>query len=132
MVSRLAHYPNIVVRWNTVVAGFLANDDGRLSSVQLQRADADGKGQGATWDLDVDGAFVAIGHIPNTQLFDGLQQDAGGYVHTTPGGTTTSVPGVYAAGDVQDSIYRQAITAAGSGAMAAVDVGRWLCEKGGC
>ena len=80
--------------------------------------------------LAVDGAFVAIGHVPNTQLFESVRKSDEGYIYTLPGTTITSVTGVYAAGDVQDSVYRQAITSAGTGAMAAIDAERWLCEHG--
>ena len=80
----------------------------------------------------VDGVFVAIGHVPNTRLFQGsgLRRDDEGYVYTVPGTTQTSITGVYAAGDVADPVYRQAITSAGTGAMAAMDAERWLCENG--
>jgi thioredoxin reductase (NADPH) len=85
---------------------------------------------GATTLLEVQGAFEAIGHLPNTQFLEGqLTVDSSGNISTTPGGTLTSVEGVFAAGDVADRKYRQAITAAASGCMAAIDAEHWLGEK---
>jgi thioredoxin reductase (NADPH) len=105
--------------WNTIVEDILGEDT--VSGVRLNNLV-----MGTTTTLPASGVFVAIGHRPNTALFAGqLDMDAKGYI-VTKHGTTTSVPGVFAAGDVQDSIYRQAITAAGTGCMAAIDAEKFL------
>jgi thioredoxin reductase (NADPH) len=100
--------------------------DGKVEGLRLRSTET-----GETWDVEADGLFVAIGHDPNTALFvDQLDHDSGGYLVTKPGTTATNVPGVFAAGDVQDHIYRQAVTAAGSGCMAALDAERFLSSLG--
>jgi thioredoxin reductase (NADPH) len=105
-----------------VVEEILDDDDGRVSGALLRNLDTD-----ETKTVSAQGVFVAIGHDPNTELFlDQLDHDEEGYLVTQPGSTATNVPGVFAAGDVVDHIYRQAITAAGMGTMAALDAERWL------
>jgi thioredoxin reductase (NADPH) len=119
MQDRAMANPKISFRWNTVVEEVL----GESTLVGLAVRDTV---TGETSVLDVQGCFVAIGHAPNTSLFAGqLSMDEAGYLVTGPG-TATDVPGVFACGDVQDHVYRQAITAAGSGCMAAIDVERYL------
>jgi thioredoxin reductase (NADPH) len=101
--------------------------DGKVEAARLRSTL-----NGETWELPVDGVFVAIGHDPNTKLFvDQLEHDAAGYLITKPGTTETNVFGVFAAGDVQDHTYRQAVTAAGSGCMAALDAERLLADEEG-
>ena len=113
--------PKIEFRWNSVVEDFEGAERGVLTHLVLRDTVT-----GERSELRVDGAFVAIGHTPNTSLFAGqLDMDANGYL-LTHDGTRTNVPGVFACGDVQDHIYRQAITAAGSGCMAALDAEHYL------
>jgi len=109
--------------WNTVITD--VNGDHQVESLDVRNVVS-----GETSKLDVDGLFVAIGHDPNTALFtDQLELDENGYIVTGADSTRTSINGVFAAGDVQDHIYRQAITAAGSGCMAAIEAERWLEEQ---
>ena len=101
--------------------------DAKVEGLRLRNT-----GSGETWEVEADGLFVAIGHDPNTELFrDQLNHDDGGYLVTNPGTTETNIPGVFAAGDVQDHTYRQAVTAAGSGCMAALDAERFLAALEG-
>eukprot|EP00658_Telonema_sp_P-2_P008523 TRINITY_DN13216_c0_g1_i4.p1 TRINITY_DN13216_c0_g1~~TRINITY_DN13216_c0_g1_i4.p1 ORF type:complete len:652 (-),score=166.73 TRINITY_DN13216_c0_g1_i4:204-2159(-) len=124
LASRVLSHPRITVRWETVVKEFVGNGS-HLTGVVLAGA------HGATEQLEVRAAFVAIGHNPNTGIFSGkLEMDGQGYLQLQPKSTKTSVDGVFAAGDVADKVYRQAVTSAGTGAMAALDAERWLSEHG--
>jgi thioredoxin reductase (NADPH) len=124
MQDRAFANDKIDFRWDTVVTEILG--DGKVHGVALTNVVT-----GEESVLDADGVFVAIGHVPNTAVFAGsLDMDENGYIRTTDG-TRTSVDGVFACGDVQDHVYRQAVTAAGSGCMAALDAERWLESRGG-
>ena len=113
--------PKIEFIWDSEVIDVADLDKGEVTSIRLRNLNT-----GETSTLPVDGVFIAIGHTPNTSLFKGqIELDQTGYI-VTNGGTRTNVPGVFAAGDVQDHIYRQAVTAAGSGCMAAIDAERYL------
>ncbi len=126
MQERLFKHPKISILWNTVVEEALATEDKFPALRALKLRDTLGGGH---YELPVHGMFVAIGHDPATALFRGqLQTDEDGYIVTHPGSARTSLPGVFAAGDVQDRIYRQAVTAAGSGCMAALDAEKWLAH----
>jgi len=123
MQDRAFANERITYRWNTVVDDVLG--DHKLTGLRLRDVVT-----GETSELPVTGAFVAIGHSPNTGLFHGqLDLDPNGYIRTATDSTMTSVPGVFAAGDVQDHVFRQAITAAGSGCMAAIEAERWLAAE---
>ncbi|HZP29136.1 MAG TPA: thioredoxin-disulfide reductase [Acidimicrobiia bacterium] len=120
MQERAFANPKIAFRWNAVVEEVVGN--GAVEGVVLRDTVT-----GETSTLPVQGLFVAIGHDPTTGLFEGqLDLDENGYILTAPDSTRTSVDGVFAAGDVQDHVFRQAITAAGSGCMAAIEAERWL------
>ncbi len=123
--QRLFAHPNINVRWNSEVAEFVAGGTPEtLVAVDLRDTQT-----GEIERLDTEGAFVAIGHSPATELFRGhLDLDGDGYIRVETGTTKTSVPGVFACGDVMDKIYRQAVTAAGTGCMAALDAEKFLAE----
>ena len=125
--DRLFANPKVEVIWDSAVDEVLgqSNPPG-VTALRLKNVKT-----GATSQLPVDGLFVAIGHNPNTELFKGqLAMDEEGYLITAPGSTATSVPGVFAAGDVQDKIFRQAVTAAGTGCMAALEADRFLAHHG--
>jgi thioredoxin reductase (NADPH) len=120
MQERAFANPKIEFIWDSVVVDLLGTD--RLEGAVIENVKL-----GETTTLPVTGLFVAIGHRPNTDLFAGvLDMEENGYLITAPGSTATNVEGVFAAGDVQDHTYRQAVTAAGSGCMAAIDAERWL------
>ena len=120
MQDRAFANPKIEFLWNSVVEDVLGN--GRVEAIRVRDVET-----GALTDLPVTGVFVAIGHVPNTKLFEGqLELDENGYIITRDGTTQTSVPGVFAGGDVQDHVYRQAVTAAGTGCMAALEAERYL------
>ncbi len=125
MVDRARANEKIEFALNAVVEEVLGEDDGHVTGVRLRDTVT-----GETSDLPADGLFVAIGHDPNTALFlDWLDHDEQGYLVPEPGSTRTNIAGVFAAGDVQDHVYRQAVTAAGSGTMAALDAQRFLEEQ---
>lgn len=121
--ERLFATPNVKVIWDSVVEEFIGDDNPpSLTGVKIKNVKT-----GEVSVVPAHGAFVAIGHNPNTALFEGqLKMDSDRYLLTTPGSTKTSVDGVFAAGDVQDKIYRQAITAAGTGCMAALEAQKFL------
>jgi thioredoxin reductase (NADPH) len=124
--ARLLVNPKISVVWNCVVEEILGGGTPEtVAGVRLLDVKS-----GASPVLPVDGVFVAIGHTPNTAIFAGqVTMDADGYIVTTPGSTRTSRPGVFAAGDVQDKVFRQAVTAAGTGCMAALEAEKFLAEE---
>ena len=121
--ERLFHRANVSVIWDHAVEEVMGGGDPRaVTGARLRNVKS-----GAMIDIEADGLFVAIGHAPASQLVRGqLTLKPNGYVQTTPGSTTTSVEGVFAAGDVADDIFRQAVTAAGLGCMAALEAERWL------
>ena len=124
MQDRVLNTPNIKVYWNT-------DTDEILGAQKVEAVRIKNNKTGDTQEIPISGFFVAIGHEPNSKIFkDFIDMDETGYILTTPGTTKTNVPGVFAAGDVQDKNYRQAVTAAGSGCMAALDAERYLTSEG--
>ena len=124
--NRLFAHPKIRVLWDTVLDDVVGTDNPRgVTGARLKNV-----GTGALTDLAVDGIFIAIGHKPSTELFEGqLPFKQGGYLITEPRSTATAIEGVFAAGDVTDDVYRQAVTAAGLGCMAALEAERWIQSR---
>ena len=124
MQERALKNPKIAFLWNSAVEDVLG-DEQSMNGLSIKNLK-----NGELTEYPFDGMFVAIGHTPNTQLFEGqLDMDENGYLKVRSGSTFTSNEGVFACGDVQDHIYRQAVTAAGTGCMAAIDAERWLAEQ---
>jgi thioredoxin reductase (NADPH) len=124
MQDRVAKAPNITVHWNTETDEVLG--DKVVEGVRIKNV-----ATGETKEIPIQGFFVAIGHKPNSEIFQGwLDLDEQGYVITKPNSTKTNIAGVFASGDLQDKVYRQAVTAAGTGCMAALDAERYLAEIG--
>ena len=124
MQDRVKNTPNIKIYWNTDTDEILGKD--RVEAVRIKNNQT-----GVSSEIPISGFFVAIGHQPNSDIFKGfIDMDDAGYIKTTPGTSKTNIAGVFACGDVQDKNYRQAITAAGSGCMAAIDAERYLAAKG--
>lgn len=122
MQERAQANPKIRFIWNSEIAEVLGEKNKKVTGVKLRDTRT-----GAITDMTIDGVFMAIGHKPNTEFLGGqLPTDAKGYLVVKPGSSYTSIAGVFAAGDVHDQVYRQAVTAAGSGCMAAIDCERWL------
>jgi len=127
MQERVLKHPKIKVEWNSEIDEILGGS-GPMDGVEKLRLK---KTDGSTVELAVTGVFIAIGHKPNTDIFkDWLPTDETGYLKVVPGSVSTKIPGVFVAGDVADSVYRQAVTAAGMGCMAALDANRYLETKG--
>jgi thioredoxin reductase (NADPH) len=124
MQERAFRNPKIEFIWSTIVRDIYDVNAGKVTGVRLHNLKTDEE-----YDFPIEGVFIAIGHTPNTQIFRGvLEMDEQGYI-LTRNGTHTSVEGVFACGDVMDKVYRQAVTAAGTGCMAALDAERWLAAK---
>ena len=122
MAERAIKNPKISIKYNSIVTNIIGTKDSGVESIEIE--DVKSK---TTSVFNCDGVFMAIGHVPNTKIFNGsLTLDENGYILTKPGSTHTNIAGVFACGDVQDSIYKQAVTAAGSGCMAALDAEKWL------
>ena len=127
MQQRAIDNPKIEFAWNSVIEEIHDVSAGKVTGITLRNIHTD-----ETRFLATDAVFIAIGHTPNTKLFEGqIEMDPAGYILTLPGRPLTNIPGVFAAGDVQDTMYKQAVTAAGSGCMAAIEAERHLHNHGG-
>jgi thioredoxin reductase (NADPH) len=128
-INDRAENGNITIKWNSELDEVLGDNMG-VTGMRIKNRESD-----ETEDIDLEGVFIAIGHSPNTQIFEGQLEMNGGYIKVQSGlegnATQTSIEGVYAAGDVMDHIYRQAITSAGTGCMAALDAERYLDDLEG-
>ncbi len=123
MQQRVKNAPNIEIHWNTETVEILGDEE--VTGVKVKSTTT-----GEESVIPIQGFFVAIGHQPNTDIFkDYLNMDASGYIKTIPGTSKTNIPGVFATGDAQDKVYRQAVTAAGSGCMGALDAEKFIAEK---
>ena len=123
--QRLMAHPKVSVVWNAVVEEITSQSGMAVDGVRLRD-----RVTGVESHLPLEGVFIAIGHTPTTAIFQGrVDLDTDGYILTAPGTTRTSIPGVFAAGDVQDKVWRQAVTAAGTGCMAALEAEKWLSER---
>ena len=126
MQDRALNNPKIEMAWNSTIDSYVADENGSLVALKLKDTQ-----DGSVRDLAVTGCFIAIGHTPNTEFLAGqLDMDENNYLITKADRTATNVEGVFACGDVQDHYYRQAVTSAGTGCMAAIEAERWLGEKG--
>ena len=124
MQQRVMNTPNLIVHWNTDTLEILGEDEVKGVRIKNNKTNLEEI-------LNVTGFFVAIGHKPNTDIFKGfLELDETGYIIAKPGTSYTNIEGVFVSGDAADKVYRQAVTAAGTGCMAALDAERWLTEKG--
>tara|TARA_B100000242_G_scaffold257218_1_gene200987 strand:- start:1514 stop:2434 length:921 start_codon:yes stop_codon:yes gene_type:complete len=122
MVQRAIKNPKIEIKYNFIVKDIIGDKERGVRSIEIEDIVSS-----KTSNFKCDGVFLAIGHTPNTELFnDSIKLDDNGYIKTMPDSTLTNIDGIFACGDVQDSIYKQAVTAAGSGCMAALDAEKWL------
>ena len=122
MVERAIKNPKISILYNSIVKNIIGTKDSGVESIEIEEVKSK-----KSSIFNCDGVFMAIGHVPNTKIFNNiLKLDENGYIKTLPDSTHTNIAGVFACGDVQDSIYKQAVTAAGSGCMAALDAEKWL------